>query len=128
MENNITSTNKDKTFKYYLTVVIGLIAFIIVDQIRIHYKDKKLDDIKEQQQKLVESQLNKDIHLLNEAYKDNQKFYESRESTRVVEQKKLIEQNNIIINSIIKQKNKAKNIEYKIDSIDKDLIMPNPYK
>jgi hypothetical protein len=72
--------------------------------------------------------LNKDIHLLNEAYKDNQKFYESRDSTRVVEQKKLIEQNAIIINSIIKQKNKAKNIEYKIDSIDKDLIMPNPYK
>lgn len=118
---------KSKTFKFYLIVIIGLITFIIVDQVRIHYKDKKLDDIKEQQQKLVESQLNKDIHLLNEAYKDNQKFYESRDSTRVVEQKKLIEQNAIIINSIIKQKNKAKNIEYKIDSIDKDLIMPNPY-
>ncbi len=99
-----------------------------MDQIRLHYKDKKLDDIKQNQERLVETQLNKDIHMLNEAYKDNQKFYESRESTRVVEQNKLIEQNGIIINSLIKQKNKSKVIQHKIDSIDKDLVLPNPYK
>jgi CRISPR/Cas system CMR subunit Cmr4 (Cas7 group RAMP superfamily) len=116
-----------KTFKFYLAIVIGLIFFIIVDQIRIHYKDKKLDEIKDQQQKLVETQLNKDIHLLNKAYKDNQKLYETRESTRVVEQNKLFEQNAIIIAELKKQKSKGKSIQYKIDSIDKDLFLPNPY-
>lgn len=122
----MTDTNS-KTFKFYLAIVIGLILFIIVDQIRIHYKDKKLDEIKENQQNKIEKQLNDDIHSLNQSFKDNQKLYETRESTRVVEQNKLFEQNAIIITELKKQKNKGKSIQYKIDSIDKDLILPNPY-
>lgn len=112
---------------FYLTLVIGLILFIIVDQIRIHYKDIKIDEIKNSHMNLVEKQLQKDIHLLNNSYKDNLILFEKRDSIRNSQINILITANIKLKSEINKEHKKITTFQYKIDSIDERLFLPNPY-